>query len=192
MTLVLRKCKSDGSSRNEFKYGKVGDRVTCPDWNPEPICGYGLYGLKECNGDWGLLKGHDWLIIDADDQIVDIDEYKCKFNTGVILFRGTEEELANSEYPNKLNLNSGSAYNWAYYIGNHDIMINKIDNSEDAYYWALHIGNKDVMINKIDNSEDAYLWARDIGNRDIMKEKITKECWIERWNLTFPDNKIER
>ena len=42
MTLVLRMCKSDGSSTNGFKYGQIGDRVKCPDWNSKKKCGNGL------------------------------------------------------------------------------------------------------------------------------------------------------
>ena len=30
----------------------------------------------------------------------------------------------------------------------------------DAYYWAKFIGNRDIMIDKITNSEDAYYWAK--------------------------------
>ena len=214
MTLVLRMCKSDGSSSNGFFYGKTGDRVTCPDWRSQPVCGYGLHGLKEGNGDWLLLDGEDWLIIDADDQIVDIDECKCKFNTGIILFRGTQKQLANSEFPSKLNLNSKSAYQWAQSIGNKDIMIDKITDSESAYYWALNIGDKDVMINKITNpkyayywayyignhdvminkinsDEYAYYWARFIGNRDIMKLKLKNNFWIKMWNYSFHHDMIE-
>ena len=190
MTLILRKCKSDGSSRNRFKYGKTGERVTCPDWDPKPECGHGLHGLKEGNGDWELLEGHDWLIIDADDQIVDIDEEKCKFNTGVILFRGTAEELANSEYPNKLNLNSQSAYQWARHIGNHDIMMHKITESEDAYCWAKYIGNYDIMINKITNSGHAYEWAVTIGNEDIMINKIIDSECAYKWAKNIGDKDI--
>jgi len=126
MTLVLRMCKSDGSSTNGFKYGQIGDRVKCPDWNSKKKCGNGLHALKEGNGDWGLLNGNDWLIIDADDQIVDIDEEKCKFNTGIILFRGTADDLSKSEFPKKLKLNQKSAYEWSEFIGNKEIMIDKI------------------------------------------------------------------
>ena len=238
MTLVLRKCYKDGSSRNGFKYGQVGERVVCPDWDPKPKCGNGLHALKEGNGNWLLLEGDDWLIINTDDLVVDINEDKCKFNTGIILFRGIAKQLANSEFPHKLKLNEESAYEWALFIGNRDVMINKINTSKYAYLWArnignkdiminkitesqwayewaryignkdiminkitesywayswaLHIGNKDVMINKIDDSLDACYWAAYIGNQDVMKSKVTEKYWIERWNWTFPDDKIER
>ena len=127
MTLILRKCWKDGSSSNNFYYGKVGERVTCPDWSSQSICGNGLHGLKEGNGDWELLVGDDWLVIEADDQIVDIDNDKSKFNTGIILFRGTREQLARSEYKFKFKLNEKSAYEWAKYIGNRKEMLKKIN-----------------------------------------------------------------
>ena len=190
MTLILRKCKGDGSSSNGFKYGQVGDRVMCPDWHPNPECGNGLHGLKEGNGDWGLLDGNDWLIIDADDLVVDIDEEKCKFNTGVILFRGTTEELVNSEFPNKLKLDEKSAYYWAIKIGNHDIMINKINTSKCACYWAMDIGNHDLMINKITESFDAYLWALEIGNQDIMIHRINDSESAYLWALEIGNEDI--
>ena len=55
MSLILRKCQKNGLSSNNFYYGKVGDIVTAPDWNPIPECGNGLHGLLEGNGEWLLL-----------------------------------------------------------------------------------------------------------------------------------------
>ena len=194
MTLILRKCWKDGSSRNGFKYGQVGEKVVCPDWNPEPKCGNGLHGLKEGNGDWELLEGHDWLVIEVRGKIVDIDEDKCKFRTGKILFRGKKSELANSEFPNKLKLNENAAYNWAYYIGNQDIMINKIESEQYAHEWACHIGNKEEMKKKIKTSEWAYKWAIDIGNRDEMVEKINLEYYVHKFavNIGYRDKLINK
>ena len=214
MPLILRKCSQNGLSRNNFRYGNVGDVVTCPDWNPEPKCGNGLHGLLEGNGEWALLEGVDWLVIEAEtEDIVNIDNEKCKFKTGKILFRGSNTELANSEFPHKLNLNSEAAFNWASNIGNKDLMINKITDSKWAYewaigygnrdimmhnitnsYWAFHwayyIGNQDVMINKITDSKYAYYWALHIGNHDVMKERITDPEYIQLWNGAFAENII--
>ena len=191
MPLILRKCSQNGLSRNNFRYGNVGDVVTCPDWNPEPKCGNGLHGLLEGNGEWALLEGVDWLVIEAEtEDIVNIDNEKCKFKTGKILFRGSNTELANSEFPHKLNLNSEAAFNWASNIGNKDLMINKITDSRHAYYWARRIGNHDVMINKITDSKYAYYWALHIGNHDVMKERITDPEYIQLWNGAFAENII--
>ena len=185
MTLILRKCKKDGSSRNGFKYGKIGDRVVCPDWDPKSECGNGLHGLKEGNGNWSLLEGDDWLIIDADDLVVDIDEYKCKFNTGAILFRGTKKQLAKSEFPKKLKLNEESAYEWAIEIGNDDVMIKKIKSEKTAYEWAHYIGNEDAMIKKIKSEDYAYLWAFNFGDENKMIKKIKSKFYVREWNLRF-------
>ena len=172
MPLILRKCQENGLSRNNFYYGNVGETVTAPDWNPEPVCGNGLHGLLEGNGNWNLLEGTNWLIIEANESdivnIVNIDDHKCKFHTGKMLFRGSKEQLANSEFPAKFNnLSSYAAYHWAINIGNHDIMMHKITDPDYAYYWALNI-----------------------GNHDVMKPKVTNPYYIRFWNQSFPDNKI--
>ena len=214
MPLILRKCNYNGYSSRNFYYGNAGDIATCPDWNPKPECGNGLHGLKEGNGNWNLLSGDDWLVIETNDEdVVNIDKDKCKFRTGKILFRGSDTELANSEFPAKLNLNSESAYRWALNIGNHDIMMHKITDSKFAYYWARHIGNQDVMVDKITGSDIAYLWALSFGNRDIMihkitgsqtaylwakyignselmKPKVTDPYYINLWNEHFPNDQI--
>ena len=89
--LVLRNCKADMASHNGFKWPESGP-VECPDWNPEPVCGGGLHGLLDGNGDWSLLnKDHDakWLIVEVDAaDLVEIDKQKCKFRRGVVIFCG--------------------------------------------------------------------------------------------------------
>jgi len=192
MTLVLSKCfKNDV----RFVSKKIGDRVVSLNWKPESKYEKSLCGLKDGNGDWGNLYGDEWLIIDADDQIVDVDEDKCIFNTGVILFRGTAEELANSEFPAKFtNLNSQAAFYWAYRIGNKDLMINKIADSKYAYLWAINFCNHEIMMHKITDSEFAYAWAYNIGNCDIMINEITESEWAYHWasNIGNRDIMINR
>ena len=191
MALILRKCWASGYSNFNFFYGNAGDIVTAPDWDPKPECGNGLHGLLEGNGNWDLLVGSDWLVIEANESdIVNIDNQKCKFRTGKILFRGTANQLINSEFPNKFNLNEHSAFNWAYFIGNKDIMIGKIASSYWAYKWAYNIGDKDVMINKITESKWAYWWAYFFGNYNVMKPKVTDQIDILLWNYSFPYDKI--
>ena len=191
MPLILRKCNYNGYSSRNFYYGNAGDIATCPDWNPKPECGNGLHGLKEGNGNWALLEGDDWLIIEANDEdVVNIDKDKCKFRTGKILFRGTAEDLSKSEFPAKLNLNSKCAYNWAFYIGNEDVMMHKITDSEWAYHWALNIGNHDIMMHKITESEFAYYWASNIGNKDIMMHKINHSQHAYYWAVNIGNHDV--
>ena len=159
MVLILRKCKNDGSSRHGFVYGNKGDTVTAPDWDPKPECGNGLHGLKQGNGEWELLQGNDWLVIEANDEdVVDIDNEKCKFRTGKILYRGDKEGL--HKYANVMATDSNSAYCWARDIGDHEIMIDRVTESKWAYCWACDIGDRDIMKERITDSEWAYEWVR--------------------------------
>ena len=69
-------------------------------------------------------------------------------------------------------INSKTALEWAYYIGNKDIMIDKIVGSEWAYWWAKYIGNKSIMIDRITELRWARLWYRNIGNEGIMQSRF--------------------
>ena len=179
MQLVLRKCRKNGYSSNGFYYGQVGERVNCPDWKPTKECGNGLHGLLKCKGNWHLLEGDDWLLIDVDGELVEIDSEKCKFNTGIIVYRGDSSGLIN--FIDHLDIQNYEAYYWARYIGNQEEMKDRINDSESAYMWAKNIGNKDEMKEKITDSEHAYLWARNIGNEEEMKEKITESLYAYKW-----------
>ncbi len=65
-----------------------------------------------------------------------------------------------------------------------------ITKSEPAYLWARFIGNQDIMIDKITDSKYAYYWACDIGNKDVMKSRVTELEWIKEWNYFFRDDQI--
>jgi len=191
MVLILRKCEKDGSSRNGFKYGQVGDTVTAPDWDPTPECGKGLHGLKQGNGDWGLLQGDDWLVIEANDEdVVDIDKNKCKFRNGKILYRGDKEGL--HQYANVMATDSRPAYEWASCIGDREIMRDHITESQYAFYWANSIGDREIMRERVTDSEYAYFWARNIGDKEIMRDRITESKWAYEWVKIFGERDIMR
>jgi hypothetical protein len=86
--LVLRTCGPTGKSFNGFKWPlEVGATVECADWKPTKICGNGLHGLLNGEGDWGML---DWdvsakvLILEVDAaSVVDIGD-KVKFPRAVV------------------------------------------------------------------------------------------------------------
>jgi hypothetical protein len=191
MVLILRKCKKDGSSRHGFVYGNKGDTVTAPDWDPKPECGNGLHGLKQGNGDWGLLLGDDWLIIEADENdVVDIDEQKCKFRTGKILYRGDKEGL--HQYASSLATDSRSAYFWAREIGDRKIMRDRVTESQWAYWYAKNIGDHEIMRDRITNSHWAYWWAREIGDEENMRDRVTDSKWAFNWARTIGDREVMR
>ena len=148
MTLILRKCKADGSSSHSFTYGNAGDTVTAPVWSSEPQCGDGLHGLKNGNGNWHLLNGHDWIVIEAAD-VVDIDKQKCKFRTGTIIYRGAKEGL--HQYAHLMATESKSAYHWAREIGNKEVMIDRITESHMLLIW-----NSKKFDNKMEIVNDTY------------------------------------
>jgi hypothetical protein len=189
MVLILRKCKKDGSSRCGFVYGQAGEVVTAPVWDPTPKCGNGLHGLKQGTGDWSLLKGNDWLVIEAEEKdIVDIDNEKCKFRTGKILYRGDETGL--HQYAATMATNSESAYYWAKIIGDQEIMRDRVTDSEWAYYWARFLGNRKIMRDRVTESEWAYWWAKDIGDKEIMRDRVTTSSSAYWWSKNIGDREI--
>ena len=189
MVLILRKCNKDGGSSRGFVYGQVGDIVTAPDWSPNPKCGNGLHGLKQGNGDWVLLKGYDWLVIEAaEEDVVDIDKDKCKFRTGKIVYRGDEEGL--HQYASVMATDSESAYYWACNIGDLEIMRDRVTESQWVYWWARKFGDIDIMIDRVINSEWAYWWAKFIGDREIMRDRVTESEWAYKWARDIGDRDI--
>ena len=89
--LVLRTCKSNMTSRNDFVWPKSGP-VECPDWIPSTECGNGLHGVLWGQGDGNLFNWSP----DAVWQVVQIEEWidlngKVKFPRGVVIHTGNQE-----------------------------------------------------------------------------------------------------
>ena len=92
--LAVRTSKPDGSSYSEksngFKWPKTGI-VECPDWNPEPVCGGGLHGLLDGDGDYPVLSMDNdalWQIVKViRKDCVEID-HKVKFPRCEVLWTG--------------------------------------------------------------------------------------------------------
>ncbi len=89
---VLRTCNEDLTSRGGFKWPKRGP-VTCPDWNPEPVCGYGLHGLLNGEGNASHLRSDGKGLIVKITRFVDLVG-KVKFKSGKVVFCGTLREAA--------------------------------------------------------------------------------------------------
>ena len=88
--LVMRTCKADMTSHHGFKWPESGI-VTAPDWNPKPVCGFGLHGLLWGEGDSSLLDWSadaKWIVCRVDvATIVEIDG-KVKFPSCDVVYCG--------------------------------------------------------------------------------------------------------
>jgi hypothetical protein len=73
------------------------------------------------------------------------------------------------------------AYKWAIWVGDHDIMRDRVTESLWAYKWARYIGDKDVMIDRVVESQWAYHWALRISDEDVMIARVMDEFWINEW-----------
>jgi hypothetical protein len=81
--LVVRTCNADFTSWGGFQWPTEG-YVEAPDWRPTAECGYGLHGLLEGDGDWGLL---DWSL-EAKALVVEVDRAGIVEIGGKVKFRG--------------------------------------------------------------------------------------------------------
>ena len=88
--LVLRTCKSDGTSNGGFQWPESGP-VECPDWNPSLQCGNGLHGALWGEGTGSLFRWESdarWLVVQVRARdVVDL-KGKVKFPRGVVVHSG--------------------------------------------------------------------------------------------------------
>ncbi len=94
--LILRACHADMSSSRGFIWPVTGD-VEAPDWNSEPICGYGLHGwlwgvgsVSSAGAEWAFSEeGVVWLVVEAEASAVVDLVGKCKFPHGKVVLSGS-------------------------------------------------------------------------------------------------------
>jgi hypothetical protein len=90
--LVLRSCKPDMSSQNNFVWPTEGP-VKCPDWKDNNECGNGLHGWLWGTGNFSLKYkevGARWLVVEVNaDDIRELGKEKVKYPEGNVLFTGT-------------------------------------------------------------------------------------------------------
>jgi hypothetical protein len=97
-SLVLRSCRADLTSTNNFQWPQVGGVAEAPDWKSDEECGNGLHGWLYGQGDYScsnfLSDGCKWLVVEVEsDQIVMLGG-KCKFPRGTVRFIGERHEAA--------------------------------------------------------------------------------------------------
>lgn len=88
--LVLRTCAADMTSHGGFRWPESGP-VAATDWNPAPVCGFGLHGLLWGDGDGSLLSWEPdarWLVCEVETHsIVDLN-VKVKYPRCVVVHCG--------------------------------------------------------------------------------------------------------
>lgn len=118
----LRKINKDG-----IHYGfqwplEVGAIAVAPDWNPEAECGGGLHVLPNAQGDYWLLRGEYWAVVEYDaDSLVMIDDKKGKVPSCKIVYL-SENPDGLLEYFKDVQFDSRNAYRWARRIGDREYM----------------------------------------------------------------------
>lgn len=138
----LRKINKDGIHYDFHWPLEVGAIVTAPDWNPSARCGGGLHVLPNAQGNYGLLDGHYWAVVEFDEsELVMIDSEKGKVPSCKIvhLSESTDGLL---DYFRDVQFNSISAYCWALDIGDCEHMKQFVTEPEQAYWWARNIGDR--------------------------------------------------
>ena len=89
---MLKTVNEDMTAYHDFKWPKRG-KVEAPDWDPEPICGGGLHGLLDGEGDGTLLNWSSkakWLVVKIDqDEAIEIAG-KVKVPRGSVVHCGNQ------------------------------------------------------------------------------------------------------
>lgn len=94
--LVLRTCREGGLSRNGFQWNlEVGGVTTALDWKDTEICGNGLHGFLNGEGDGSLLLDDCeialWMVVEPIGKIVSL-KGQVKFESAITRFVGNKVE----------------------------------------------------------------------------------------------------
>ena len=183
----LRKIHKDGMHYN-FRWPlEVGAVVTAPDWNPEAECGGGLHIFPNAQGNYDLLDGYYWAVVEFDEaELVVIDSEKGKVPSCKIAYI-SEDTDGLLDFFKEVQFDNNNAYNWARWIGDREHMIQFITEPRWAYYWARDIGDREHMRQFVTEPEWAYKWALYIGDREHMRQFINEPDWAYYWALNIGD-----
>jgi hypothetical protein len=89
MAYVVRTCEEGGKSYKGFQWNlEIGGITSCEDWNPNILCGGGLHGFLNGEGNKGLVIGPVWMILEVDDSEIIKHSNKCKFKSAKTLWIG--------------------------------------------------------------------------------------------------------
>jgi hypothetical protein len=170
---------------------EVGAEVAAPDWNSESEYG-GLYLLPDAQGDYVLLDGDYWAVVEFDEStMVRIENLKAKVPRCKIVHLSANTDGL-FEFFKDVKFDSQSAFFWAREIGNREHMRKFITESEWAYEWARYIGDREQMRQFITDSEHSYLWAKYIGDHEYMRQFVTDQQWAYYWARDIGDTELMR
>ena len=97
-SLVLRSCRSDMTSQNNFIWPCVGGVAVCPDWKDNKECGNGLHGWLYGQGDATASSYLDetakWLVVEVETSTIVMLGGKVKFPRGTVRFVGDKTAAA--------------------------------------------------------------------------------------------------
>ena len=100
MKYLLRTVDKDRRAHGGFQWPEEG-LVEAPDWNPEPVCGGGLHGALNGEGDGSLFEWGDdrlWQVVEVNaDEVVDLGG-KVKVPRGWVIYTGSREEATKMIY----------------------------------------------------------------------------------------------
>ena len=91
--LVLRSNTANDTSYNDFQWPHIG-HVSAPDWNPKPVCGYGLHGALWGVGDGNLFRFEEsaiWKVVEVESAAIVNLGGKVKFPECTIVHSGTQK-----------------------------------------------------------------------------------------------------
>jgi hypothetical protein len=111
--VVIRTSNSDDTAWGGFQWpSEVGSLVEAPDWDPRPKCGYGLHGLLDGIGAWGLTDRDSpvWQVVGVKrDECVWVEDDKVKFPRCVLLYRGDKAGALKLILPDMIKAIMGGA-----------------------------------------------------------------------------------
>ena len=117
---------------------EVGAEVEAPDWNSEPEYGGGFYCLLNAQGNWGLLKGEYWAVLEFDEnEMVQIDSEKCKVRKCKIVFLSENPE-GMIKFFDYENFNLKTYYSWILNIGDQWVRANGMLNILEEMFTEEH------------------------------------------------------
>lgn len=151
--------------------------------------------ITTVNGNYNTLEGDTWAVVsyDESDLIESSNPTLTVVSQLTIVYTCETPDSTFKSYFDLNSLDSESAYQWATYIGDIDIMSDNITDESVMGRWVKYINpaDHDKFITQITTPQWAYWWATEIGDVDVMKPKINDSMYSFYWALNHPEDQAE-